>query len=103
MAYSSFDYPEEAQANDIEIINGALALAGVLVTTLSQGKWVSDPFVAGIAKTIREVSKRVNHTDAGHEIWKFGAYVSDTTHVDDLDGLISDYLSSAATLIKEDF
>jgi hypothetical protein len=42
----------------------------------------------------------MNHTAASREVWRFGAYLTDT-HRDDLDDLICDYLSTAQAMVEE--
>jgi len=104
MAYEIFQNPAATQADDIDIVNNALALARVLrddVVVKGATAWGYTAFVEGIAQTIRAASKRINHVEAGHEVWKFGAYLVGTDR-DDLDGLICDYLSSAQALVEGD-
>lgn len=104
MAYEIYQNPAATQADDIEIVNTALTLARVLrddVLVKGATAWGYTPFVEGVAKTIRDASQRINHVDASHEVWKFGAYLVGTDR-DDLDNLICDYLSSAQALVEGD-
>lgn len=102
--YSDYNNPTAAQDDDIEIVNGALALARVLrddvVVVKSATAWGCSAFVEGVAKTIRDASHRINHVAASKEVWKFGAYLVGT-HREDIDALICDYLSTAQALVEE--
>tara|TARA_R110002126_G_scaffold272402_1_gene416557 strand:+ start:183 stop:506 length:324 start_codon:yes stop_codon:yes gene_type:complete len=101
--YSDFNNPAAAQEDDIEIVNGALALARALrddVVTRGSSPFCCRVFVAGIATTIRTASHRINHVAAGKEVWRFGAYVTETAR-EDLDALICDYLETAQALVEE--
>ena len=94
--YNMFNNPTAAQNDDIDIVNGALALARTLRDDVDD----RSAFIAGLSKTIRNASGRINHTAASREVWRFGAYLTDT-HRDDLDDLICDYLSTAQKLVEE--
>jgi hypothetical protein len=99
--YENFNNPTAAQNDDIDIVEGALALARAIrddVVTVGSSPASCRVFVEGIGATIRTASYRINHVAAGKEVWKFGAYVADTAY-EDLDDLICDYLSSALALV----
>ena len=101
--YSDYNNPTAAQDDDIEIVNGALALARALrddVVTRGSSPACCADFISGIARTIRTASHRINHVAASLEVWRFGAYVTDTAR-EDLDALICDYLSTAQALVEE--
>ena len=104
MAYEIFQNPAATQADDIDVVNNALALARVLrddVVVKGATAWGCSAFVEGVAKTIRDASRRINHVEAGREVWRFGAYLVGTDR-DDLDNLICDFLSSAQALVEGD-
>jgi len=94
--YNIFNNPTAAQNADIDIVNGALALARTLRDDVDD----RSAFIAGISETICNASGRINHTAASRAVWRFGAYLTDT-HRDDLDDLICDYLSTAQKLVEE--
>ena len=103
MTYEIYDRPAQAQADDLEIVNGALALARALrddVVTVGSSPFCCSVYIEGIARTIRTASHRISHVAASKEVWKFGAYVVDTAR-EDIDALICDYLSTAQALVEE--
>lgn len=104
MTYEIYQNPAATQEDDIDIVNNALALARVLrddVVVKGATAWGYTAFVEGVAKTIRDASTRINHPEAGHEVWRFGAYLVGTDR-DNLDNLICDFLSSAQAMVEGD-
>ena len=102
--YSDYNNPTATQDDDIEIVNGALALARALrddVVTRGSSPACCADFITGIARTIRTASHRINHVAASKEVWKFGAYVEGCSAREDIDALICDYLSTAQALVEE--
>jgi hypothetical protein len=97
--YAHFNDPTAAQNDDIDIVEGALALARAIRDDVVTSPFSYRVFVEGIGTTIRTASHRINHVAASKEVWQFGAYVADTAH-EDLDDLICDYLSSAQALVE---
>ena len=95
--YNMFNNPTAAQNDDIDIVNGALALARTLRDDVDD----RSAFIAGISETICNASGRINHTAASREVRHFGAYLIDTHRRDDLDDLICDYLSTAQAMVEE--
>jgi hypothetical protein len=101
--YSDYNNPTAVQNTDIDIVNGALALARALrddVVTVGSSPFCCSVYIEGIARTIRTASHRISHVAASKEVWKFGAYVVDTAR-EDIDALICDYLSTAQALVEE--
>jgi hypothetical protein len=100
--YNMFNNPTAAQNDDIDIVNGALALARTLRDddAIWPRAWSRTPFLEGLAETIIQASEQMNHTAASREVRNFGFYLTDT-HRDDLDDLICDYLSTAQKLVEE--
>jgi hypothetical protein len=100
--YESFNNPTAAQNDDIDIVEGALALARAIrddVVTVGSSPASCRVFVEGIGTTIRTASHRINHVAASKEVWQFGAYLASTDYAD-IDDLICDYLSSAQALVE---
>ena len=97
--YESFNNPAAAQNDDIDIVEGALALARAIRDDVVTSPFSYRVFVEGIGTTIRTASHRINHAAASKEVWQFGAYLASTDYAD-IDDLICDYLSSAQALVE---
>ena len=101
MTYEIYDRPAQVQADDLEIVRSAIALARFLRDDMSA--WCSEPIVAGVARTIRDASRRINDADVEQAVWRFGAYVGEASNRDDLDDLIIDYLGEAQKLVEQGY
>lgn len=101
MTYEIYDRPSEVQADDLEIVRSAIALARFLREDMSA--WCSEPIVAGVARTIRDASRRINDPDAERAVWRFGAYVGGASGRDEIDDLICDYLSDAQQIVEQGY
>jgi hypothetical protein len=106
MTYEIYDRPAQVQADDLEIVNGALAIARALrddVVTVGSSPFNCRAFVDGIAATIRVASRRINDPDAERAVWRFGAYVGEASGRDEIDDLICDYLSDAQQIVEQGY
>ena len=97
--YRDYNNPAATQNDDLDIVAGALALARTLRDDVAMSAANVD-LVCGVAAAIRATSHGLNHTIAGQEVWKFGAYLP-TAALDDVDAMIADYLETAQSLIED--
>lgn len=88
--------------DDQKIVQTALTLARAVRDDVPKDWFTRNAVMPGVGKTIRDISRKINSPDVEKEVWSFGAYIIDILDNDDLDGMISDYLETAATMSENE-
>ena len=101
--YEIYERDTRAHADDLEIVDGALAMARVLRDRLCGSRstnWGRTIFVDGVAKTIRDAAGRINDVEVQKEVYRFGLYLA-STEIDAIDDLISDHLEACQATLEQ--
>lgn len=88
--------------DDQILVQTALTLARAVRDDVPKDWFTRKAVMPGVGKTIRDISRKINSPDVEKEVWRFGAYITDILDNDDLDGMISDYLETAATMSENE-
>jgi CBS-domain-containing membrane protein len=88
--------------DDQILVQTALTLARAVRDDMPKDWFTRKAVMPGVGKTIRDISRKINSPDVEKEVWRFGAYITDILDNDDLDGMISDHLETAATMSENE-
>jgi len=88
--------------DDQTLVQTALTLARSVRDDVPTDWFTRKAVMPGMGKTIRDISRKINSPEVEKEVWRFGVYVVDMFDNDDLDGMISDYLETAASMSENE-
>tara|TARA_R110000851_G_scaffold180064_1_gene327226 strand:- start:723 stop:1043 length:321 start_codon:yes stop_codon:yes gene_type:complete len=100
--YRDYNNPQHAQADDIDIVMGVMALARSLRDDVKRTA-ATVPIFEGVAQTIINASFMMSNSVARRNVWEFGEHLLKNAREkwEDIDDMICDYLSDALSIVEE--